>query len=108
MEQFQNFKGSYSVSRPENYIKYPKEMPQIKMKGRPQSLEDLKKKGRFLVSIYSKPRGPFIKDNTYTPLAMAAVRYGERPPKNKFEADRLVAKGLRMLDRYARLKRLKG
>jgi hypothetical protein len=63
--------------------------------------QSLRRKGSFLTRFYTNPSGPMVNDKGEpTRLALAANAWGEPVPKTRESAQRLAAKGRRMLMRY--------
>jgi hypothetical protein len=63
--------------------------------------ERAKRKGSFLTRFYTNPSGPLIGDDGEpTRLALAANAWGEPVPKTRQSAQRLAAKGRRLLEKY--------
>ena len=61
----------------------------------------LRRKGSFLTRFYTNPSGPMTNEKGEpTRLALAANAWGEPVPKTREAAQRLAAKGRRMLMRY--------
>ena len=61
----------------------------------------LRRKGSFLTRFYTNPSGPMVdEDGEPTRLAKAANAWGEPVPRTREAAQRLAAKGRRMLERY--------
>jgi hypothetical protein len=60
-----------------------------------------RRKGSFLTRFYTNPSGPLVDDKGEpTRLALAANAWGESPPKTRQSAQRLAAKGRRLLEKY--------
>lgn len=98
------------VSR-SNVKRPPKIKPELKTKipGRPKNIQQMEKKGAFLVKQFGgiKELSALVVDGHYTPRAFSAWEVGERPPKTILQSDLLAQKGQRLLDRVFRLKNLK-
>ena len=69
------------------------------VKGKADTPEKKKRKGSFLTRFYTNPRGP-MKDKKGRPtrLALAARAWGESAPSTRQQAQKLAAKGRRMLE----------
>jgi hypothetical protein len=78
------------------------------VKGKANTPEKRRRKGSFLTRFYTNPRGP-MKDKKGRPtrLALAARAWGEAAPSTRQQAQKLAAKGRRMLDRYQASKKTK-
>ena len=78
------------------------------VKGKANTPEKKRRKGSFLTRFYTNPRGP-MKDKKGRPtrLALAARAWGEAAPSTRQQAQKLAAKGRRMLDRYKATKKTK-
>ena len=78
------------------------------VKGKADTPEKKRRKGSFLTRFYTNPRGP-MKDKKGQPtrLALAARAWGEAAPSTRQQAQKLAAKGRRMLDRYQASKKSK-
>jgi len=78
------------------------------VKGKADTPEKKRRKGSFLTRFYTNPRGP-MKDKKGNPtrLALAARAWGESAPTTRQQAQKLAAKGRRMLDRYQASKKSK-
>ena len=78
------------------------------VKGKANTPEKKRRKGSFLTRFYTNPRGP-MKDKKGRPtrLALAARAWGEAAPSTRQQAQKLAAKGRRMLDRYQASKKTK-
>ena len=66
--------------------------------------DKMKRKGSFLTRHFTHPRGPMVKDGKPTRLALSAHAWGEPVPKTMEAAERLAAKGRRLLEKYHRTK----
>lgn len=62
--------------------------------------EKMRRKGSFLVRSFTHPRGPMVKNEKPTRLALSAHAWGEPVPKTEAAAKKLAAKGRRLLERY--------
>ena len=63
--------------------------------------EKMRRKGSFLTRHFTHPRGPMIDDNgKATRLALSAHAWGEPVPKTMAAAERLAAKGRKLLAKY--------
>ena len=78
------------------------------VKGNADTPAKKRRKGSFLTRFYTNPRGP-MKDKKGNPtrLALAARAWGESAPSTRQQAQKLAAKGRRMLDRYEASKKVK-
>lgn len=73
------------------------------VKGPADTPEKMKRKGSFLTRHFTNPRGPMVKDGEPTRLALSAHAWGEPVPKTLAAAERLAAKGRKLLDQYHKL-----
>jgi hypothetical protein len=72
--------------------------PGVKTAKRP---EEMKRKGSFLARTFTHPRGPMVdRKGKPTRLALSAHAWGEPVPKTIAAAQKLAAKGQRLLKRY--------
>lgn len=62
--------------------------------------EKMRRKGSFLVRMFTNPSGPMVKDGKPTRLALSANAWGEPVPKTLDEAYALAVEGRRLLERY--------
>jgi hypothetical protein len=63
--------------------------------------EELRRKGSFLTRTFTHPRGPMLNQKGEpTRLALSAHAWGEPVPKTKAAAQKLAAKGRKLLERY--------
>lgn len=71
------------------------------VKGPPDTPEKMRRKGSFLVRMFTNPRGP-MQDAKGRPtrLALSAQAWGEKLPKTMHEAHMLAAEGRRLLAQY--------
>lgn len=71
------------------------------VKGPPDTPEKMRRKGSFLVRMFTNPRGP-MQDPKGRPtrLALSAQAWGEKLPKTMHEAHMLAAEGRRLLAQY--------
>jgi hypothetical protein len=70
------------------------------VKGKTDTPEKMKRKGSFLTRQFTSPRGPMVKDGNPTRLALSAQAWGEPVPKTAAAAERLAAKGRKLLEEY--------
>lgn len=77
------------------------------VRGPADTPQKMRRKGSFLVRFFSNPRGP-MKDEKGRPtrLALSAAAWGEPVPQDMESAKKLAEKGRRLLDRYARYKKI--
>jgi hypothetical protein len=63
--------------------------------------EKMRRKGSFLTRHFTHPRGPMIDDKGKpTRLALSAHAWGEPVPKTDAAAQKLAAKGRKLLEKY--------
>jgi DNA-binding ferritin-like protein len=76
------------------------------VKGAADTPEKMRRKGSFLTRFFTNPSGP-MKDEKGRPtrLALSAAAWGEPVPQNAQDAAALAAKGRRLLERYAKVKK---
>ena len=76
------------------------------VKGAADTPEKMRRKGSFLTRFFTNPSGP-MKDEKGRPtrLALSAAAWGEPVPQNAQDASQLAAKGRRLLERYANVKK---
>jgi hypothetical protein len=76
------------------------------VKGPANTPEKMRRKGSFLTRFFTNPSGP-MKDDKGRPtrLALSAAAWGEPVPQNMQDAAALAAKGRRLLERYANVKK---
>lgn len=76
------------------------------VKGPANTPEKMRRKGSFLTRFFTNPSGP-MKDEKGRPtrLALSAAAWGEPVPQNRADAAKLAAKGRRLLERYAKIKK---
>jgi len=67
--------------------------------------EKMRRKGSFLVRMFTSPRGPMVKDGKPTRLALSANAWGEPVPKTVDEAYALGVEGKKLLERYRAAKK---
>jgi len=72
------------------------------VKGKADTPEKQRRKGSFLRRHFAHLRGPLEKDGEPTRLALSAHAWGESVPKTKAAAEKLAAKGTKLLERYKR------
>jgi hypothetical protein len=70
------------------------------VKGAADTPEKMKRKGSFLTRHFTHPRGPMVKDEKPTRLALSAQAWGEPVPKTDAAAHKLAAKGRTLLKKY--------
>lgn len=70
------------------------------VKGPANTPEKMRRKGSFLVRMFTNPRGPMLKNGKPTRLALSANAWGEPIPKTTEEAHALAAEGRKLLVRY--------
>ena len=71
------------------------------VKGTPKTPEEMKRKGSFLRRHFANPAGPMTDaDGEPTRLALSAHAWGERVPKTMADAEKLAAKGAKLLEKY--------
>lgn len=68
--------------------------------GKADTPEKMKRKGSFLTRHFTNPRGPMVKDEEPTRLALSAHAWGEPVPKDEAEAKGLAAKGRKLLEQF--------
>ena len=75
------------------------------VRGPADTPEKMRRKGSFLRRHFAHPRGPMQDENGKpTRLALSAHAWGEPVPKTMAAAEKLAAKGTRLLERYAKAK----
>lgn len=70
------------------------------VKGPVDTPEKMRRKGSFLVRMFTNPRGPMVKNGKPTRLALSANAWGEPVPKTVEEAYALAVEGRKLLERY--------
>ena len=70
------------------------------VKGPVDTPEKVRRKGSFLVRMFTNPRGPMVKNGRPTRLALSAQAWGEPVPKTADEAYALAVEGRKLLERY--------
>jgi hypothetical protein len=70
------------------------------VKGPADTPEKMRRKGSFLVRMFTNPRGPMVKGGKPTRLALSANAWGEPIPKTVDEAYALAVEGRKLLERY--------
>ena len=70
------------------------------VKGKADTPEKMKRKGSFLTRHFTNPRGPMVKNDEPTRLALSAQAWGEPLPKTEAAAKKLAAKGRKLLEQY--------
>lgn len=79
------------------------------VKGIADTPEKMRRKGSFLRRTFTHPRGPLVDaDGKPTRLALSAQAWGEPVPKTLASAQKLAAKGMRLLERFAKAKEKHG
>jgi hypothetical protein len=76
------------------------------VKGPVDTPEKMRRKGSFLVRMFTNPRGP-MQDAKGRPtrLALSAQAWGEKLPKTLYEAHMLAAEGRNLLAQYQAAKK---
>lgn len=75
------------------------------VKGAADTPEKMKRKGSFLTRHFTHPRGPMVDDKGRpTRLALSAHAWGEPVPKTMAAAEKLAAKGRKLLEKYQKSK----
>ncbi|QNI36069.1 DUF6321 domain-containing protein [Edaphobacter albus] len=69
-------------------------------KGPADTPEKMRRKGSFLVRMFTNPQGPMVKNGKPTRLALSANAWGEPIPKTLEEAYALAAEGRKLLGKY--------
>jgi hypothetical protein len=76
------------------------------VKGAADTPEKMRRKGSFLTRFFTNPSGPMVDEKGKpTRLALSAHAWGEPVPKNMGDAQKLAAKGRRLLARYEETKK---
>lgn len=70
------------------------------VKGPADTPEKMRRKGSFLVRMFTNPSGPMIKNGKPTRLALSAHAWGEPVPKTLEEAYALAVEGRKLLEKY--------
>lgn len=71
------------------------------VKGAADTPEKLRRKGSFLTRHFTHPRGPMLDEHGKpTRLALSAHAWGEPVPKTTAAAQKLAAKGRKLLEKY--------
>ncbi len=71
------------------------------VKGSAETAEKMFRKGSFVRRHFANPRGPMTNDNGQpTRLALSAHAWGEAVPKSMAAAQKLAAKGSRLLKKF--------
>ncbi|GGA52995.1 hypothetical protein GCM10011507_00060 [Edaphobacter acidisoli] len=76
------------------------------VKGPADTPEKMRRKGSFLVRMFTNPRGPMVKNGKPTRLALSAHAWGEPVPKTVDEAYALAVEGRKLLAQYRAVKKL--
>jgi hypothetical protein len=74
------------------------------VKGAANTPEKMRRKGSFLVRMFSDPKGGAVKDGKPTRRALSAAAWGEPVPKTTGGMLALAIKGRNMLARYKSMK----
>jgi Domain of unknown function (DUF6321) len=75
------------------------------VKGAADTPEKMRRKGSFLRRMFTHLRGPLVDAKGQpTRLALSARAWGEPVPKTVTAAEKLAAKGARLLEKYAKSK----
>lgn len=77
------------------------------VKGPADTPDKMRRKGSFLVRMFTNPRGPLVRNGKPTRLALCANAWGEPVPKTVEEAYALAVEGRKLLERYRVAKALK-
>lgn len=77
------------------------------VKGPVDTPEKMRRKGSFLVRMFTNPSGPMVKNGKPTRLALSAQAWGEPVPKTLDESYALAVEGRKLLERY-RVAKLRG
>lgn len=75
------------------------------VKGPADTPEKMRRKGSFLVRMFTNPSGPMMKNGKPTRLALSANAWGEPVPKTLDEAYALAVEGRKLLERYRAAKK---
>lgn len=75
------------------------------VKGPADTPEKMRRKGSFLVRMFTNPRGPMVKNGKPTRLALSANAWGEPVPKTLDEAYALAVEGRKLLESYRAAKK---
>lgn len=75
------------------------------VKGPADTPEKMRRKGSFLVRMFTNPSGPMVKDGKPTRLALSAQAWGEPVPKTLDEAYALAVEGRKLLEQYRAAKK---
>ena len=70
------------------------------VKGPVDTPEKMRRKGSFLVRMFTNPSGPMVKNGKPTRLALSAQAWGEPVPKTLDDAYALAVEGRKLLERY--------
>ena len=78
------------------------------VKGPADTPDKMRRKGSFLRRHFANPQGPLVDGHGEpTRLALSAQAWGEPVPKTPAAANRLAAKGAKLLEEYAATKAAK-
>jgi hypothetical protein len=78
------------------------------VKGPANTPEKMRRKGSFLVRMFTNPSGPMMKNGKPTRLALSANAWGEPVPKTVEEAYSLAVEGRKLLEKYRAVKKISG
>lgn len=74
------------------------------VKGPADTPEKMRRKGSFLVRMFTNPSGPMVKNGKPTRLALSAQAWGEPVPKTLDEAYAPAVEGRKLLAQYRAVK----
>ncbi|MBS1801580.1 MAG: hypothetical protein JSS95_17350 [Acidobacteria bacterium] len=74
------------------------------VKGPADTPEKMRRKGSFLVRMFTNPSGPMVRNGKPTRLALSANAWGEPIPKSVEEAYALAVEGRKLLEKYRETK----
>lgn len=77
------------------------------VKGPADTPEKMRRKGSFLVRMFTNPSGPMMRDGKPTRLALSANAWGEPVPKSTEEAYALAVEGRKLLEKYREMTKQK-
>lgn len=75
------------------------------VKGPVDTPEKMRRKGSFLVRMFTNPSGPMVKNGKPTRLALSAQAWGEPLPKTLDDAYALAVEGRKLLEQYRMVKK---
>ncbi len=78
------------------------------VKGPANTPEKMRRKGSFLVRMFTNPSGPMMKNGKPTRLALSANAWGEPVPRTVEEAYALAVEGKKLLEKYRAIKKIAG